>query len=144
MLIKWIDKSFPESTTWLIHNPSSNTKTTWFIHNPSSYTKNQASCIYLLDLWKLTLFFLLFLALHNTFDYQNHHKQTIKQEWNNTFDYQNHHKQTIKQEWNFHCSGRIKVHLDWTYCCWNWKYCSKIIFKCVYNTVDLFLIFFSA
>ena len=125
LLIKWIDKSFPESTTWLIHNPSSNTKTTWFIHNPSSNTKNQASCIYLLDLWKLTLFFLLFLALHNTFDYQDHHKQTIK------------------QEWNFHCSRRIKVHLDWTYCCWNWKYCNKIIFKYIYNTVDLFLIFFS-
>ena len=26
----------------------------------------------------------------------------------------------------------------------NWKYCSKIIFKCVNNTLDSFLIFFSA
>ena len=24
-----------------------------------------------------------------------------------------------------------RVHLDWAYFCWNWKHCSKIIFKCV-------------
>ena len=35
--------------------------------------------------------------------------------------------------------------MDWTYCCWNWKlktenwkYCSKIIFKCVNSTVGPF------
>ena len=25
--------------------------------------------------------------------------------------------------------------LDWAYCCWNWKYCSKISFKCVNSIV---------
>ena len=36
----------------------------------------------------------------------------------------------------------IRVCLDWTYCCWNWKlktenwkHCSKIIFKCVNSNV---------
>ena len=44
-----------------------------------------------------------------------------------------------------------RVHLDWNYCYWNWKlktknwkYCSKIIFKCVNSIVGPILIFFSA
>ena len=43
------------------------------------------------------------------------------------------------------------VRLDWTYYCWNWKlktenwkYCSKIIFKCVNSTMGPILNFFSA
>ena len=43
------------------------------------------------------------------------------------------------------------VHLDWTYYCWNWKlktenwkYYSKIIFKCVNSTMGPILNFFSA
>ena len=31
--------------------------------------------------------------------------------------------------------GLYWVRLDWTYFCWNWKHCSKIIFKCVNNAV---------
>ena len=27
------------------------------------------------------------------------------------------------------------VCLDWAYFCWNWKYCSKLIFKCVNSAV---------
>ena len=30
---------------------------------------------------------------------------------------------------------RFRIRLDITYFCWNWKYCSKIIFKCVNSTV---------
>ena len=33
--------------------------------------------------------------------------------------------------WSFH----LRVCLDWAYFCWNWKYCSEIIFKCVNSVV---------
>ena len=41
-----------------------------------------------------------------------------------------------------HTTLKLRVCLDWAYCCWNWKlktenrkHCSKIIFKCVNSIV---------
>ena len=37
-----------------------------------------------------------------------------------------------KKDWS-----DFKGRMDWVYFFWNWKYCNKIIFKCVNNTVRL-------
>ena len=31
---------------------------------------------------------------------------------------------------------RFGICLDWAYFCWNWKYCNKIIFKCMNSTME--------